>query len=27
MEKTYGIKVKIMDIENRRVCVPLKMDD
>jgi len=27
MEKTYGINVKIMDIENRRVCVPLKMND
>lgn len=25
MEETYGIKVKVMDIENRRVCVPLKM--
>lgn len=25
MEKTYGINVKIMDIESRRVCVPLKI--
>lgn len=25
MKKIYGIKVKIMDIESRRVCVPLKI--
>ncbi|HEX3012770.1 MAG TPA: ABC transporter ATP-binding protein [Methanobacterium sp.] len=25
MEKTYGINVKIMDIENRRACIPLKI--
>lgn len=25
MEKTYGIKVKIMDIENRKACIPLKI--